>query len=699
MSTNKGILVVGPVRPYDTGDTFPVAYANEILGGHYQVSTLEDRNAIPSVRRVVGMFCTVISDSSYGDATKTYQLVGGVDNANWVPFATGEGEQGPQGYQGQQGVGGSTGATGPQGDSGATGPQGYQGVQGSYGKSMQVNAFGGASITSDVEDGTKTGPWGESFSNESGHARDYGYVVVDTDNALLYIKKSLTIGDWTAGIAFVPGPQGDTGSTGPQGYQGRQGFQGVQGSVGSAGTNGSTGATGPQGYQGNQGSRGTAGLDGPTGLRGITGSTGPSGPIGATGPQGYQGTQGQVGATGASFSIDAMSTQGSRSSYSNENIGFTWLDVAAGLLYFKVGGIDIDAWSDGVPFGDGATGASGPQGYQGTQGNQGPQGYQGTTGSQGNQGAQGHQGAQGYQGTSVTGATGPQGYQGTTGSNGATGATGPQGLTGSVGPAGSGGSGGGVNNVVEYVAIPADYQRVTIRSSSRVQGCTLSSSSPNYIATLSDTEDNSYVVGDYVVLRDAAFNVLHGKVVSIGSLTVTVSPTNSGDTFIASGSGFIQAAYGFSNIGDANGTATSIVDTTTPPYEWTNGKPVGGVVYAPANAKAHGIKLHLMGISCMERAAGVARPSPFGAATTSNIYTLTLPFGKHSGIYDDDTKTFMDGMLVPYIQSYTVGQTMSFNTNQLAPEMLGYQNRTVIMVNFGTSTGVLLAAFVLRVML
>lgn len=73
------IYLIDRVKQKNDGD-FPIAEANDLLGGHHQVNTIVDRNAIPTERRQELMLCSVVSDG------KTYQLVGGIDNINWVDF-------------------------------------------------------------------------------------------------------------------------------------------------------------------------------------------------------------------------------------------------------------------------------------------------------------------------------------------------------------------------------------------------------------------------------------------------------------------------------------------------------------------------------------------------------------------------------------------------------------------------------------
>jgi hypothetical protein len=81
---NTGTLVGAPIRPNDARDPIPSAFANEILGGHHQFATIGQRDSIMSERRVEGMLCTVLDDGNGNP--KTYQLLGGTANTNWVAF-------------------------------------------------------------------------------------------------------------------------------------------------------------------------------------------------------------------------------------------------------------------------------------------------------------------------------------------------------------------------------------------------------------------------------------------------------------------------------------------------------------------------------------------------------------------------------------------------------------------------------------
>ena len=80
MSQNTGVWVIDTLKTPDTIDTFPVVDANDAKGGVHYAADTTARDAIPAARRYEGMLCYVVAD------TGTYQLQGGVDNANWTSF-------------------------------------------------------------------------------------------------------------------------------------------------------------------------------------------------------------------------------------------------------------------------------------------------------------------------------------------------------------------------------------------------------------------------------------------------------------------------------------------------------------------------------------------------------------------------------------------------------------------------------------
>jgi hypothetical protein len=58
----QGTTVISPIRPANTDDTYPTAYANELLGGYQTRNTKADRNSIPLARRTLGMKCMCLDD-------------------------------------------------------------------------------------------------------------------------------------------------------------------------------------------------------------------------------------------------------------------------------------------------------------------------------------------------------------------------------------------------------------------------------------------------------------------------------------------------------------------------------------------------------------------------------------------------------------------------------------------------------------
>ena len=234
---------------------------------------------------------------------------------------------------GPQGLKGDTGDTGPRGPQGDTGPAGAQGPRGERGEPFYFDATGLLSGLAGYDDAV-TG---------------FAYLAVDTGN--VYIKQSALAADWSEPIPFR-GPKGDTGDTGATGPQGPKG---------------DTGDTGPMGPRGLKGETGDTGATGPQGPKGDTGDTGPAGP---------QGPKGDTGDAGSSFAPDARGLLAGRSSFDAESVGFAFLDIENGDLYFKLSGASGD-WSSAFPL-RGPQGAAGPQGPQGIQGVQGPQGPAGT---------------------------------------------------------------------------------------------------------------------------------------------------------------------------------------------------------------------------------------------------------------------------------------------------------------------------------
>jgi len=71
MNNTGSTLITAPIRPQSSLDTYPVAFADEILGGHHQVINESARLNISPDRLKDGMLVSVNSTS------KTYQYSGG----------------------------------------------------------------------------------------------------------------------------------------------------------------------------------------------------------------------------------------------------------------------------------------------------------------------------------------------------------------------------------------------------------------------------------------------------------------------------------------------------------------------------------------------------------------------------------------------------------------------------------------------
>jgi hypothetical protein len=85
MANNQGTLIISPIRPYSSGDTYATAFSSEIKGGHHSVSGITERDNIPEFRREIGMLCTTYTTNT------TYQLQNGTGNTDWVVFSSGGG--------------------------------------------------------------------------------------------------------------------------------------------------------------------------------------------------------------------------------------------------------------------------------------------------------------------------------------------------------------------------------------------------------------------------------------------------------------------------------------------------------------------------------------------------------------------------------------------------------------------------------
>jgi len=82
MTAIPGTNVASPLAPFDTADEYPTHKAEYGLGGWREVDTIADRDAIPEMRRSVGMVVYV------REAEKQYQLK---SEDEWEELATGGG--------------------------------------------------------------------------------------------------------------------------------------------------------------------------------------------------------------------------------------------------------------------------------------------------------------------------------------------------------------------------------------------------------------------------------------------------------------------------------------------------------------------------------------------------------------------------------------------------------------------------------
>lgn len=230
----------------------------------------------------------------------------------------------------------------------------------------------------------------------------------DKINKVFYGPKDAVTG-WPAGDSMTEGPPGPTG---PKGDTGDTGAVGPKGDTGDTGPKGDPGDVGPKGDQGDIGPKGDPGDQGIQGDAGPKGDTGDMGPKGDTGDTGETGPKGDRGDRGEAFTVNAQGNLAGRAAYDAEAVGFSYLDVDNGNLYFRVA---PSGWSGAIPFGkgdkgdDGDPGADGASAYAVAVAN----GFVGTqaawlaslVGAKGDDGDQGPPGADGADGADGTDAT------------------------------------------------------------------------------------------------------------------------------------------------------------------------------------------------------------------------------------------------------------------------------------------------------
>lgn len=84
MAALTGTVIASKIVPTDSLDQFATHDADYGRGGHRSVQTLAERDAITMPRRKIGMLVTVVDDNY-----NMYQLVGGIENANWTKYSSG----------------------------------------------------------------------------------------------------------------------------------------------------------------------------------------------------------------------------------------------------------------------------------------------------------------------------------------------------------------------------------------------------------------------------------------------------------------------------------------------------------------------------------------------------------------------------------------------------------------------------------
>ena len=470
-----GVRVTGYISPSDTSDTYPTHDSRFGVGGLHEVADVTERDAISVDRRREGMYC-------YTAATQaTWQLVGGIDNTNWV-LAPGKG---------RQSIVASTGAISIN--------QVYD-LDLAMTQSCDIISIGSSSdcwiriySTADARTADATRPYGLDPIPGTGLIAEVetyspdGLTIwmspvpffTNNDNPLVniaYISVTNILSAYTGpiqiSITYLPqeditgsGPQGPIG---PTGFVGSQGFTGITGMTGMTGFGNTgmtgwtgpvgpagapTGATGDPGPTGSTGQEGIPGqsITGNTGLQGFPGNTGFTGPTGATAGQtgvtGMTGSTGVTGPTGATVGgTGATGPQGYPGLLGATGpIGFTGPSITGGTGVTGYTGI---TGPTGATAGQtGVTGGTGMTGYTGVTGPTGA--TVGGTGMTGMTGLSGFTGMTGLSGASITGSTGMTGFTGVTGPTGATvggtgmtGATGKTGMTGLTGNTGQSITGG-----------------------------------------------------------------------------------------------------------------------------------------------------------------------------------------------------------------------------------------------------------------
>lgn len=97
MASRHGTNVASPITTFTDQDKYATAYADEINGGLHTVATVDERNAIPVLRRKLGMHCQVVGGDEYilinnptTDATKNSDWKVNIPNTDDIKMADGK---------------------------------------------------------------------------------------------------------------------------------------------------------------------------------------------------------------------------------------------------------------------------------------------------------------------------------------------------------------------------------------------------------------------------------------------------------------------------------------------------------------------------------------------------------------------------------------------------------------------------------
>ena len=82
MASLEGTQIIAPIVMPNDADMFATHFAKYGCGNIHSIVTLDDRDAISLDRREIGMLCYV------RNLNKFYQLIGGINNTNWIDLDT-----------------------------------------------------------------------------------------------------------------------------------------------------------------------------------------------------------------------------------------------------------------------------------------------------------------------------------------------------------------------------------------------------------------------------------------------------------------------------------------------------------------------------------------------------------------------------------------------------------------------------------